>query len=60
MFTKYPELSTPQYHSVFQLRERHSGELLTDHVELHVVELPKLQHALSQNDEPSLTAWVNS
>jgi predicted transposase/invertase (TIGR01784 family) len=31
--------------------------LLSDHLELHFVELPKLQAAAGGTDEPSLTAW---
>jgi hypothetical protein len=38
-------------------RERSTGELLTDHLELHVLELPKLQGALVEMDEPALAAW---
>ena len=31
--------------------------MLTDHFELHLLELPKLRQALDRNDEPSLAAW---
>jgi len=31
--------------------------LLTDHLELHVLELPKLRGALVGMDEPALAAW---
>ena len=51
------ELPTPRFHSVFQARERSSGELLNDHLELHVLELPKLRGALVGMDEPALAAW---
>jgi predicted transposase/invertase (TIGR01784 family) len=55
--TDFVELTGDRFHSVFQPRERQSGELLTDHLELHFVELPKLQAAAGGTDEPSLTAW---
>ena len=38
-------------------REGRTGEPLTDHLELHLVELPKLQGGPDRNDEPSLAAW---
>jgi predicted transposase/invertase (TIGR01784 family) len=40
------------------VRDIPDGQLLTDHLELHVVELPKLQRALDRNDEPNLAAWA--
>jgi predicted transposase/invertase (TIGR01784 family) len=58
--TDFVELAGERFHSVFQTRERHGGELLTDHLELHFVELPKLPAlwaAADGSDEPSLTAW---
>jgi predicted transposase/invertase (TIGR01784 family) len=57
LITDYMELAAPRFHSVFQLRERHDAELLTDHLELHLIELPKLHDALDRNDEPSLSDW---
>jgi predicted transposase/invertase (TIGR01784 family) len=58
--TDFVELAGDRFHSVFQARERHGGELLTDHLELHFVELPKLTArcaAADGSDEPSLAAW---
>jgi predicted transposase/invertase (TIGR01784 family) len=58
--TDFVELAGDRFHSVFQARERHGGELLTDHLELHFVELPKLPApwaAAEGSDEPSLAAW---
>jgi predicted transposase/invertase (TIGR01784 family) len=43
--------------SIFQVHERHGGELLTGHLELHLLELPKLPRALDRNDEPNLALW---
>jgi predicted transposase/invertase (TIGR01784 family) len=57
LIADFVELATPRFHSVFQARERSTGELLTDHLELHVLELPKLQGAVVGIDEPALAAW---
>jgi predicted transposase/invertase (TIGR01784 family) len=57
LIADFVELPTPRFHSVFQARERSSGELLNDHPELHVLELPKLRGALVGMDEPALAAW---
>ena len=57
LITNFSELSSERFHSTFQVRERHDGALLTDHLELHLLELPKLQEALDKNDEPSLSLW---
>jgi len=56
LITNFSELSSPRFHSTFQVMERLHHGLLTDHLELHLLELPKLQGAVDQNDEPSLTA----
>jgi predicted transposase/invertase (TIGR01784 family) len=39
------------------VQERHGGELLTGHLELHLLELPKLPSARDRNDEPNLALW---
>lgn len=57
LITDFVELPSPGFHSVFQVRERSTGDLLTDHLELHVLELPKLQSRLVGMDEPALAAW---
>lgn len=57
LIADFVELDTSRFHSVFQARERSTGELLTDHLELHVLELPKLRDALVGMDEPALAAW---
>jgi predicted transposase/invertase (TIGR01784 family) len=57
LIADFVELNTPRFHSVFQARERSTGELLTDHLELHVVELPKLRVGAVGIDEPALAAW---
>jgi predicted transposase/invertase (TIGR01784 family) len=57
LITDFAEFSGSGFHSVFQARERSTGELLTEHLELHVLELPKLRGALVGIDEPALAAW---
>ena len=55
--TSFKELAGPRFHSIFRLREMHDAAPLTDHLELHLLEIPKLRNALDRNDEPSLIAW---
>ena len=55
--TNFNELPEPRFHSIFSVREARSTASLTDHLELHLLELPKLRDALDGNDEPSLVAW---
>lgn len=58
--TAFVELAGERFHSVFQALERQGHEPLTDHFELHFVELPKLTalRAVAEgSDEPSLAAW---
>ena len=58
--TDFVELAGERFHSVFQALERHGHEPLTDHFELHFVELPKLtalRGVAAGSDEPSLAAW---
>jgi predicted transposase/invertase (TIGR01784 family) len=57
LIADFVEFAGPEFHSVFQARERGRGELLTDHLELHVLELPKLRDVLAGRDEPALAAW---
>jgi len=58
LITSFAELPSPRFHSVFRVQERHASEPLTDHLELHLVELPKLrEETMDRNDEPALTAW---
>jgi predicted transposase/invertase (TIGR01784 family) len=57
LITNFVELKSQRFHSVFQVRERHSSELLTGHLELHLLELPKLPSAFDKNDEPTLALW---
>lgn len=44
------------YHSVFSVRENHRNELLTDKMELHFFELPKVGKELDETD--SMQLWL--
>jgi predicted transposase/invertase (TIGR01784 family) len=57
LITSFAELAGPYFHSVFRVHEQHSAAPLTEHLELHLVELPKLRQGLDANDEPALAAW---
>jgi predicted transposase/invertase (TIGR01784 family) len=56
LFTNFSMLTVGRFHSLFQVREAHDGQLLTEQLELHVLELPKLESD-SLRDEPTLTLW---
>jgi len=57
LFASFPMLVGRRFHSVFEARERHDGELLTEQLEVHVLELPKLTLGSARNDEPTLALW---
>jgi predicted transposase/invertase (TIGR01784 family) len=57
LITNFAELPTVRFHSRFRVRGEGDTEPLTDHLELHLVELPKLKGALDRNEEPILAAW---
>jgi predicted transposase/invertase (TIGR01784 family) len=57
LIADFVELECTDFHSVFQARERARNDLLTDHLELHLLELPKLENAPPRADEPELAAW---
>jgi len=58
LIANFEELSTPRFHSVFYVCDTSSGQFLQDHLELHLVELPKLERSLDRNDEPALVKWA--
>lgn len=60
LFLGYRELLGPRVHSTFRLLEVHDHERFTDEIELHVIELPKLALATSdeRRDEAKLLAWA--
>lgn len=57
LIANFAELPSKRFHSTFQVQERDSGEVLTSHLELHLLELPKLPSAIDRNDEPNLALW---
>jgi predicted transposase/invertase (TIGR01784 family) len=58
LITDFAELATLRFHSIFTVNSLAEACVLTDHLELHLVELPKLERALDRNDEPALAAWA--
>jgi len=57
LFANFPMLAGQRFHSIFGACERHDGEVLTEQLELHVLELPKLADGLAGNEERSLELW---
>ena len=57
LVANFRELAGPRFHSTFCPRELESGELLTEHLSIHVLELPKLGGPADGNDEPGLLDW---
>ncbi|HET9933582.1 MAG TPA: Rpn family recombination-promoting nuclease/putative transposase [Polyangiaceae bacterium] len=53
----FVELSGNNLHSVFSVRDEHRNEKLSDHFELHFLELPKRASAPASRDETMLWAW---
>ena len=58
LFADFNLLQGPRFHSIFRALEVHSAQPLTDHLELHVVELTKLASSVDRNDEPNLALWA--
>jgi len=57
LITDFNELDGQRFHSVFRVQEAHDHSALTNQLEIHLVELPKLPQALLTNDEPDLVLW---
>jgi len=57
LITDFAELAGSRFHSTFRIEERHNQQPLTDHLELHVLELPKMPNAPDRNEEPTLAMW---
>jgi predicted transposase/invertase (TIGR01784 family) len=50
-------VANDRYHSIFHLREDHTGHVLTEDIEIHFMELPKLHEGdISLADK--LTKWL--
>lgn len=47
----------PDYHLLFELRERHHRALFTDQLQLHILELPKFRKAVEELATP-LDRWL--
>ncbi|RKN85209.1 Rpn family recombination-promoting nuclease/putative transposase [Paenibacillus ginsengarvi] len=47
-----------RYHNVYHLREDHTGIALIDDIEIHVMELTKLDRQFVPSDEGGLTNWL--
>lgn len=54
----YSFLPNQQYHSVFHLREERSGIPLVDDIELHFLELPKLDDHAVPVESGGLVNWL--
>ena len=50
-------IATPKYHNIFRLLEKDSGVLLTDVLEIHFLELPKLEQKEVTLESP-LVNWL--
>jgi predicted transposase/invertase (TIGR01784 family) len=57
LFADFSLSAGGRFHSTFRVQDRHTGEPLTDQLEIHFVELPKLESARDRNDEPNLLLW---
>jgi predicted transposase/invertase (TIGR01784 family) len=53
----FNEFEGDRFHSVFHARQQHGGAELSNHFELHFLELPKLESAGTSMDEPLLRGW---
>ena len=58
LITDFNELDSERFHSTFRVQETHDHSTLTDQLEIHLVELPKLPEACLTNDEPELVLWA--
>jgi predicted transposase/invertase (TIGR01784 family) len=60
LFLGYRELRGDRVHSIFRLLEVHDHERFAEEMELHVIELGKLDRATSEErrDEAGLLAWT--
>ncbi|MBW7474833.1 Rpn family recombination-promoting nuclease/putative transposase [Paenibacillus oenotherae] len=54
----YSCLPNNRYHSVFHLREDHTGIPLLDDIEIHVIELTKLNEYAAELEEGGLVNWL--
>lgn len=56
--TNFKFLQNDHFHSTFHLMEKEKLIKFTDHLEIHVLELPKVQMTEELTDEDLLTKWM--
>lgn len=56
--TEFVYIDNDRVHNVFHLREAKTSQLLTDVLEIHFIELPKLSSWVDLDSEKSLTEWL--
>lgn len=54
----YSTLPNDRYHSVFHLREDRTGVPLLDDIEIHIIELTKLNEHAAELEEGGLVNWL--
>jgi predicted transposase/invertase (TIGR01784 family) len=57
LFADFSMSETARFHSIFRVYEQLSRALFSEHLELHVIELPHLRFVPSENYEPELALW---
>jgi predicted transposase/invertase (TIGR01784 family) len=57
LFANFALSADQRFHSIFRAQEQHTGQCLSDQLEIHFLELPKLDSAPDRNDEPNLLLW---
>jgi predicted transposase/invertase (TIGR01784 family) len=57
LLLNFSVLQTVRYHSVFHLLETHEHERLTDDLEIHLLELPKLPRSTAATGDPEVLRW---
>ena len=57
-FLSYRLLGGDDLHSTFHVLKRHDGQQLGNELEIHVVELPKLQRAVDDPELSGVEAWT--
>ena len=58
IFLDYQELEGTRLHSVFKLAEIHDQQTFSDHLQIHLIELPKRADPGARQQQPDLVAWT--
>jgi predicted transposase/invertase (TIGR01784 family) len=53
----YTEFQTARFHSTFRVAEVHTHEEFSDHLEIHALELPKLEQAVGDPEDQAVLGW---